>query len=737
MTTPKGIIQGTLVGTGYKPYFNPSSPVTENQKPIFYVEIRNDDGITETYHGTMLKDELERLGLLENDELKEYPYISMADYGVQKVQDNDVIVNKRIWEIEKLEPLQELSNSLERDDSREIGKTPPPLPPLQIHDEMTPDEKVKAITEFAKDKVIVKGKNLRQMRADDIIDSLSDEIKGKYQIQIKNFSLGKETLLFKPHGRDEADFELRKNGKLHTNRSDRETIKSMLDVAESQGWGAVKIKGSKEFKSQMFIEASLRGLEVKGYKPSREDLLNLQMRQDLQRSEAEKAGTKITLQSDLKTIFEEKQQQLAPQGIFSKIKGIALGKVDFEAFQDKIAELKQQYEENLKEADFTQVQQFIQESKNLPSLDEPSTTLDNTADLIARMQLESEIIETGRYQELYNEHMQKDVETGNEIEAQPRDIELEQAQSDLEQTLDELEPPVQAQEPIAEVKEPLLENEPIAVDEPQKTEEPTVQVEEHEQNSPILEAEPVVETQISEEVQDNKEPPLMEQEPTEPSHEKINEPSEPNYGQYSDNQPVFEPVYEQIQEPSEPIYEQNHEPNIDDLPTMPDYMKDEIPLSNYDNYEPIYNKDEPSYDTFLDPSYQQGYNDNTPDFEPNTPVYEQHASPQQNSDISFNVSVNDENNKVYQSENFRQALKIFEKNLENIDPVEVQKFLQAFDDKLNEMIDSDRMMDNKGFYNHIAGQAIETLDISKTEKMALKNEISKDFDIKAKNDVER
>lgn len=99
-------------------------------------------------------------------------------------------------------------------------------------------------------------------------------------------------------------------------------------------------------------------------------------------------------------------------------------------------------------------------------------------------------------------------------------------------------------------------------------------------------------------------------------------------------------------------------------------------------------------------------------------------------DVGFSVNVNDENSKVYQSENFRQALAIFEKNLENIDPVEVQKFLQAFDDKLNDklktMIGSNRCLDFYD-YNHIAGQAIEMLDISKNEKMNLQDSIANDF----------
>ena len=51
-------------------------------------------------------------------------------------------------------------------------------------------------------------------------------------------------------------------------------IKAMLDLAEAQGWKSIKLpkmrsRGSREFRSALWQEARLRGLEVQGYEPTK------------------------------------------------------------------------------------------------------------------------------------------------------------------------------------------------------------------------------------------------------------------------------------------------------------------------------------------------------------------------------------------------------------------------------------------------------------------------------------
>lgn len=64
--------------------------------------------------------------------------------------------------------------------------------------------------------------------------------------------------------------------KLTTTESSPVLVKSMLQVAEDNGWSSIKLKGTDEFKRQGWLEASLRGMEVKGYKPTEQDLRHLE-----------------------------------------------------------------------------------------------------------------------------------------------------------------------------------------------------------------------------------------------------------------------------------------------------------------------------------------------------------------------------------------------------------------------------------------------------------------------------
>ena len=67
------------------------------------------------------------------------------------------------------------------------------------------------------------------------------------------------------------------NGKsLTTPGEDRETIRAMLEVAKTKNWKEVTLTGSDDFKRNAWIEASLNGLEVRGYEPREADKLLLQ-----------------------------------------------------------------------------------------------------------------------------------------------------------------------------------------------------------------------------------------------------------------------------------------------------------------------------------------------------------------------------------------------------------------------------------------------------------------------------
>jgi len=63
-----------------------------------------------------------------------------------------------------------------------------------------------------------------------------------------------------------------KGRRLATKHDDPEVAKAMVELAESKNWTSIKLKGSEEFKRTAWLEASLRGMQVEGYKPKDVDI---------------------------------------------------------------------------------------------------------------------------------------------------------------------------------------------------------------------------------------------------------------------------------------------------------------------------------------------------------------------------------------------------------------------------------------------------------------------------------
>jgi hypothetical protein len=60
--------------------------------------------------------------------------------------------------------------------------------------------------------------------------------------------------------------------KLSTDNNNPSVARSMVDVAETRKWGALKISGNEEFKRVVWLEASVRGIKTVGYEPHRADV---------------------------------------------------------------------------------------------------------------------------------------------------------------------------------------------------------------------------------------------------------------------------------------------------------------------------------------------------------------------------------------------------------------------------------------------------------------------------------
>ncbi|WP_426197145.1 LPD7 domain-containing protein [Massilia sp. DWR3-1-1] len=60
--------------------------------------------------------------------------------------------------------------------------------------------------------------------------------------------------------------------------NDDRVAKAMATMAEAKGWKTLKVSGHPDFQREVWMEASLRGLEVRGFKPSEQDLKSLEAR---------------------------------------------------------------------------------------------------------------------------------------------------------------------------------------------------------------------------------------------------------------------------------------------------------------------------------------------------------------------------------------------------------------------------------------------------------------------------
>lgn len=74
--------------------------------------------------------------------------------------------------------------------------------------------------------------------------------------------------------------------KISTKESTPAIVNNVLQIAEDKGWSSIKVKGTKEFKKSAWLEGNLKGLEVKGYTPTEQDIRKLE-------SESEKRGVNL------------------------------------------------------------------------------------------------------------------------------------------------------------------------------------------------------------------------------------------------------------------------------------------------------------------------------------------------------------------------------------------------------------------------------------------------------------
>ena len=66
-----------------------------------------------------------------------------------------------------------------------------------------------------------------------------------------------------------------KGKRLATLHNDPAVVRSMVMLAEAKGWNTIKLRGTDEFKREAWLQASLKGMEVQGFRPREVDLARL------------------------------------------------------------------------------------------------------------------------------------------------------------------------------------------------------------------------------------------------------------------------------------------------------------------------------------------------------------------------------------------------------------------------------------------------------------------------------
>lgn len=116
------------------------------------------------------------------------------------------------------------------------------------------------------------------------------EVNGKYY-----FNNNTDQLAFVDRGR-----------KLSTALVNKTVSKNMVDVAEARDWKVLEVKGKPDFRREVWLEATSRGILTKGYKPNEKDYAELQKRFD----EQERASTKTNkVNSPKEQAQQEKQRE--------------------------------------------------------------------------------------------------------------------------------------------------------------------------------------------------------------------------------------------------------------------------------------------------------------------------------------------------------------------------------------------------------------------------------------------
>ncbi|KAA6093903.1 MULTISPECIES: LPD7 domain-containing protein [unclassified Pantoea] len=156
----------------------------------------------------------------------------------------------------------------------------------------------------------VPGKKAEQTKADD--KAIPSSVAARYVKLDEKYHFHDKTLAFEDKGT-----------RLSTKSQNSQVIKDLITIAESRNWDSIRVRGNEEFRRAAWLEASQRGLEVSGYKPTEVEkahLMTLLQRDGKDKSADQNAGRSNSIEQgqNRERATEAAQSQQQPLGSSGK-----------------------------------------------------------------------------------------------------------------------------------------------------------------------------------------------------------------------------------------------------------------------------------------------------------------------------------------------------------------------------------------------------------------------------------
>ena len=152
--------------------------------------------------------------------------------------------------------------------------------------EITNTEKTSTNQSMAVDEASIKD-NTKLHRL--LVDEIPDSVLRRYAI--------KDHLYYSKDRTKGLAFE-DKGKSISAKTSDADDIRAMIELAKAKHWSKIKISGTDEFKKEVWLAASMQGLEVEGYTPSAQDVALLEDTKRRIQNKIEFAEPRVAIDQD-------------------------------------------------------------------------------------------------------------------------------------------------------------------------------------------------------------------------------------------------------------------------------------------------------------------------------------------------------------------------------------------------------------------------------------------------------